>query len=446
MRTITKKKLVSLILEQKRRVLELDGTISTYEETNDWPSRYWKDVHPKFGKYVWDASKDMFVPVSMFNNSGDIILRKSDLGKNFSQYEYKKDIKTNKYFYTDKIGTNTWYPMTGEGNITYVENLMSTLNKNNKSNQSSSKLSTTVSYKPEKGDVVTLKADSPEYQKWLYGEGQSYKWDGQKQMYVIDYSKIFKNWNTMTQQERDIVIDNRLGKVKSGPITGTINSIGEVASYLGNIIWQNLTFDNIVYALSKIAPFFPPPIGGKATEKMLQLIQGVAYFIRYIYSEKMSDKAANFLSGFLSVLEFLEIRVISFLPTTIKNSMIKIEKWFFANIAKIARFIKKRNMAQWLQITLIFLVKNVGREITNKINDFVKSITQNILTPIFNFIFSVNETLGNIIKSVIQTLNEFAANLDSVNDFYEATKDEQIDESNKKVIFIFKKKDLQVIT
>jgi hypothetical protein len=103
-------------------------------------------------------------------------------------------------------------------------------------------------------------------------------------------------------------------------------------------------------------------------------------------------------------------------------------------------------MAEWLQITLIFLVKNVGREIINKINDFVKSITQNILTPIFNFIFSVNETLGNIIKSVIQTLNEFAANLDSVNDFYEATKDEQIDESNKKVIFTFKKKDLQVIT
>jgi hypothetical protein len=198
--------------------------------------------------------------------------------------------------------------------------------------------------------------------------------------------------------------------------------------------------------LSKIAPFFPPPIGGKATEKMLQLIQGVAYFIRYIYSEKMSDKAANFLSGFLSVLEFLEIRVISFLPTTIKNSMIKIERWFFANITKIARFIKKRNMAQWIQISLIFLVKNVGKEIVNKINDFVKSITQNILTPIFNFIFSVNETLGNIIKSVIQTLNEFAANLDSVNDFYEAIKGEEIVEENHQILLSFKKRDLKFLT
>ena len=63
----------------------------------------------------------------------------------------------------------------------------------------------------ESGEIKTFKWDSKEYQDWYYNEGKSYKWSPSKQKYVMDYSKIYRNWNTMTYDQRLLVLKKRKG-------------------------------------------------------------------------------------------------------------------------------------------------------------------------------------------------------------------------------------------
>jgi hypothetical protein len=70
-----------------------------------------------------------------------------------------------------------------------------------------------ISVQGENGSIVKYKSNSPEWSKLYYSpEFKNYKWDGSK--YVIDYSKIYKNWTTMTPDQQKNLISQRQ-KIKS---------------------------------------------------------------------------------------------------------------------------------------------------------------------------------------------------------------------------------------
>ena len=125
-----------------------------------------------------------------------------------------------------------------------------------------------------------------DYQKFYYSpEFKQYKWDGKK--FVIDYSKIYKNWNTMTKEEKEKVVANRKRVMAVGDYSQLPNLIGlgmsELKTFLKNVVWENLTFDNIVEIIAEIIQYIPPPYGGKQNEKTIKIVHGISYGIRFFF-------------------------------------------------------------------------------------------------------------------------------------------------------------------
>jgi hypothetical protein len=251
-----------------------------------------------------------------------------------------------------------------------------------------------------------------DYQKFYYSnEFKQYKWDGKK--FVFDYSKIYKNWNTMTPADREKVIANRR-KVKSvGSYSQQPNlislGVNEFNSFLKNVVWSNLTFDNIVEIITKLMEFIPPPYGGKANKKGVEVAHAISYYIRFIFSKNVSEMTSNFVNGMFKLFSSVSDSSVPMIPSKVRGVVGKIIGIFMKIKDKILKITGFNSLSQWLQISLTMIVELVGEGITN----LIQNITEYLLKPIVKVVAPINISLSNIIGNLIGSLNEISVNLKS---------------------------------
>jgi hypothetical protein len=276
-----------------------------------------------------------------------------------------------------------------------------------------------ITIQNEDGSSKTFMSNSPEWSKFYYSpEFKQYKWDGQK--YVIDYSKIYKNWGTMTPDEKKTVLANRQRVKASGSYKEQPNLISmgfnEFTSYLKNVVWNNLTFDNLVEILSKLIQFVPPPYGGPGVKKGVELAHALSYIVRFYALKDTESMASNFINGLFKALEVGEVFSSKFLPSKIQELIKNLNgvytKYYDDILASpigqklSGTFLK---LPKFLQLTLVWLQEKVG----DKIKDFIKFISENIIKTIMNFVAPYNLELQKTLGEFINYLNQLTLNLDS---------------------------------
>jgi hypothetical protein len=138
-----------------------------------------------------------------------------------------------------------------------------------------------ISLEDESGKIIKYKSNSPEWSKFYYSpEFKQYKWDGKK--YVVDYSKIIKNWNNMTQQQKNDAITQRRRVKSSGSYKENTNLITSGLNPIGNISdW----FHNIADYVSLSADFIIPGSGA-----IIDILNTIVYLIEYLLTTDINNK------------------------------------------------------------------------------------------------------------------------------------------------------------
>lgn len=256
-----------------------------------------------------------------------------------------------------------------------------------------------------------------DYQKWYYNGGQvarsdlkCYTWDGKS--YVYNYSCHFKNWTSMTKEQRDTAIAGVrrtcVGSYKEQPNLISLG-INEFSNFLKNVVWANLTFDNIVEVIIKLMEFLPPPYGGKANVKAAGLAHGITYLIRSFFSTKTEDISSNFVNAMFKFSSVAVGTSIPLPPSSVVNVTKKLVPIYQKIKDKIGKLTDFSGLAEWLQISLTFIVQFVGNQIT----DVIQTITESLLKPIIEKFGSFSTTLSNYLSSAIQYLNKISSSLKS---------------------------------
>ena len=251
-----------------------------------------------------------------------------------------------------------------------------------------------------------------DYQKFYYGpDFKQYKWDGKK--FVIDYSKIYKNWNTMTKDQRETVLANRKKVKASGSYSQQPNlislGINEFNNFLKNVVWANLTFDNIVEIIIKLMEFLPPPYGGKATVKTAGLAHGITYLLRSFLSTKTEDIASNFVNAMFKFSSVAVGTSIPLPPGSVVNVTKKIVPIYQKIKDKISKLTDFSGLAEWLQVSLTFIVQFIGDQIIG----VIQTITEQILNPIIEKFGAYSTTLSNYLSNAVQYLNKISSTFKS---------------------------------
>jgi hypothetical protein len=251
-----------------------------------------------------------------------------------------------------------------------------------------------------------------DYQKFYYGpDFKQYKWDGKK--FVFDYSKIYPNWNSMNQTDRDKVIANRKRVKASGSYSQQPNLISlglnEFNGYLKNVVWANLTFDNIVEVIIKLMEFLPPPYGGKANVKAAGVAHGVSYLLRSFLSKTTDDITSNFVNAMFKFFSVTSGTSVPLPPSSVVNIAKKIVSIYQKIKDKITKLTDFSALAEWLQVSLTFIVQYIGDQITG----IIQTITENILSPIIKMFGQYSTTLSTYLSNAIQYLNKISSTLKS---------------------------------
>ena len=269
-----------------------------------------------------------------------------------------------------------------------------------------------ITIQNEDGSTKTFMSNSPEWSKFYYSpEFKQFKWDGQK--YVIDYSKIYKNWGSMTPEQKKTVLTNRQRVKASGSYSQQPNlislGVNEFNNFLKNVVWDNLTFDNIVEIITKLIEFVPPPYGGKANKKGVEVAHAISYYIRFIFSKDTSEMSSNFVNAMFKFFSLVSGTSVPMIP----GKVVMIVKRIMSNFAKIGAKISKisgfNSLSSWLQVSLTMIVELVGDKITN----VLQSLIENLLKPIIKVVAPINTSLSNVIGNLISSINQMSVNLKS---------------------------------
>jgi hypothetical protein len=267
------------------------------------------------------------------------------------------------------------------------------------------------------GKKNTFKSDSKEYQTFYYNNINSYKWDGSK--FTFDWSKYYKNWSTMSNDQKKQAIENtRKTKCVVGSYKDNPNLISLGVNELKNVVWSNLTFDNIVEIISKLLPYLPPPYGGVGATKSVELAHGISYIVRFQFSKNLSEITSNFVNGIFKLLDIMGFMDTKYLPSFVNDKINKVIGFFseyFDEFLKtpLGTKIMSTQIPKFLQVAITVLKVWLG----DKVENVLKSINEDILRPIMNFIGPYSQELQKILGSTINYLNSISTNFKVVGEF-----------------------------
>jgi len=267
------------------------------------------------------------------------------------------------------------------------------------------------------GKKNTFKSDSKEYQTFYYNNINSYKWDGSK--YTFDWSKYYKNWSTMSNDQKKQEIENtRKIKCAVGSYKDNPNLITLFLNDLKNVVWANLTFDNIVEIISKILPYLPPPYGGKGAAKSVELAHGISYIVRFQFSKNLNEMTSNFVNGIFKLLDIMGFMDTKYLPSFVNDKINKVIGFFgkyFDEFLEtpLGKKIISTGISKFVQVVITILKTLIEDQVEN----ILMSISEYILKPIMNFIEPYNQELQRILGSTINYLNSISTNFKVVGEF-----------------------------
>jgi len=236
-----------------------------------------------------------------------------------------------------------------------------------------------------------------DYQKWYYNGGQvarsdlkCYTWDGKS--YVYNYSCHFKNWTSMTKEQRDTAISGVkrtcVGSYKDNPnmIKLTVDELKKV-----------LTFENIVDLISIGLTLIP---GGAPFGKALDVAQAITYLIKGLLSTTIEDKASNLVNGIFQTISLVGLPTVP-LPSFVANKI----KYLIQIQQKIGGF--EDGLSEWERLVYGY----VGEIIGGSFNDYAQKVITDLLTPLLNAIAPYNENLKNNLINVIVFLKKISSNI-----------------------------------
>jgi hypothetical protein len=216
-----------------------------------------------------------------------------------------------------------------------------------------------VRFKDGKEKVFFI--NSPEWQKFYYDNELNktyspYKWNGK--LYDYDWSKEFKNWSSMSAQERKSAIENSRKIMSVGSYKDNPNLISSTL--------YALTHSHEVNMITEIGLSFIPFIGPF-------LAAGIGLYDAYLYKQEGNDRMAGFV-GILSILPAVG---------TIASKIPAIAKLGQKGMSLLGNKIARSGL-KGLEKEEMTFVKEIANAIKDKnnlkaIDDYVKTTAKNIL-------------------------------------------------------------------
>lgn len=239
-----------------------------------------------------------------------------------------------------------------------------------------------------------------DYQKWYYNNGQvvapyvkCYSWDGKSYKFT-DWSCEFKNWNTMSNEERKSAIEGK--KRVAG--CGTADRFGVAAS-----LKEILTFENVVDLVSVGLELIP---GLQLVGKGIDVAQAISYLVKGVMSTNSIDKTSNFVNGIFQSFSVISLPTFP-LPGYVSKKIGKL----FELLGKIEDYVD--NFMETVPTFMRVVYAYVGEVVGESFRDLQAQLVTNILIPLMKAVQPYNEGLSNILKKVISELQQMSANISS---------------------------------
>lgn len=234
-----------------------------------------------------------------------------------------------------------------------------------------------------------------DHQQWWYNGGQTvasyvkcYKFDGTSFVFN-DWGCEFRNWSTMTEQERKTAIEGK----KRNAGCGTADRFG-AAAFLKEVI----TFENVVDIISMLLELIP---GFQVFGKAIDIAQAISYFVKAFMSTTAEDIASNLVNGIFQTFSFFAFPTLQ-LPGFVKKIITKIKK-ALDSVSQVSLGTLSLS-PKWYQIAIAYVKDQIG----NTFDYYMKQVVIYFIKPIIDYVMSVNSWLANTMSKVIKTLQDIS--------------------------------------